>query len=243
MDVFADADSWTGQPFKLGSPEHLLMLTVVVVAQVLLIKRFRPADDDTKRKVRLALVGALWSQEASYHAWRLLNGTWTRKQMLPLHLCSVEVWMGGLMLLTRSYRLYEYVYFGALVGAIMAVVTPDAGPFGFPHYRFFQFFVSHGLIAAAPLWMTFGEGFRPTARSLGRAIVGTVAYAGVVNLVNRKLGSNYMFVNRKPETRSVLDALPPWPGYLPYMAGAVIAAFTALWAPWALVGLSQPTRS
>jgi hypothetical integral membrane protein (TIGR02206 family) len=239
MNVFADAEHWTGAEFRLGREEHLLALTLIVIFEVLLLNRMRDADPATRRNVRWALVAALWAQEVSYHIWRLSTRTWTPRQMLPLHLCSVMVWVGGLAMLTRSYRLYEYVYFAALAGAGLALATPDIGRFGFPHYRFFQFFVSHGLIINAPLWLTFVEGFRPSAASLGRALLGTGAWASGVFWVNRRLGSNYMFVNRKPETASALDALPPWPRYLPIMAGAVAGLFALLYAPWAIRGASK----
>lgn len=234
MNVFADADDWTGGPFELGSAEHLLILTLVVLFQVLLLGRFRNASDEAKRNVRWGLVAALWAQEVSYHIWRLSIGTWTPTQMLPMHLCSVAVWLGGVLLLTRSYQLYEVIYFAALTGASIALATPDIGPFGAPHYRFFQFFVSHGLILSAPLWMTFVEGFRPRQGSVLRAFGTLAAWGGACFAVNRKLGSNYLFVSRKPDTASALDALPPWPRYLPVMGAGVFGFFALLYAPWAI---------
>lgn len=234
MNVFADAEHFAGRRFELFGPDHLLALTLVVLWQVLLIKRFRGAGPAARAWMRRAIVGVLWTQEASYHLWRAATGTWRKEEMLPLHLCSAGVWAGGIMLLTRSYLLYEFCYFGALVGASIALLTPDIGRFGAPHFRFVQFFVSHGLILTAPLWMTFVEGFRPRPRSLGRAIVGTAGYAALVFAANRRLGSNYMFLNRKPATASPLDALPPWPRYLVPMAGAVAGLFALLYSPWAI---------
>lgn len=232
MDVFAR--DWDGPAFELFGREHLLALTLVVVAQVVLVWRFRRADAATQRSVRWALVAALWSQEIGYHVWRLSVGTWTPREMLPLHLCSQAVWLGGVMLLTRNQRLYEYVYFAALAGAVMALATPDAGRYGFPHYRFWQFFVSHGLIMAAPVWMTFGEGRRPGPDSLGRAVAATLASGLAVLPLNLRLGANYMFTARKPDSASLLDRLPPWPRYLPVMSALVAAAYGALYAPWAV---------
>lgn len=226
--VFADAEHWTGPAFRLGSASHLGILTVVVLFQVLVLDRFGDADEHTKRRVRLLLVTALWGQELAYHGWRLATRTWSAREMLPLHLCSVAVWLCGLTLLTRNQRLYEHSYFLALTGAAMGLATPDIGRFGFPHFRFFQFFASHGLILTAPLWMTLAEGRRPGPGALRRAILTTSAHAAGAYLVNRRLGSNYMFVNRKPSTRSALDRLPAWPGYVPIM-GAAVAGLFALW--------------
>lgn len=225
---------WTGPPFELFGRDHLLALTLVATALVVLTWRFARADEATKRSVRWGLVAALWAQEVSYHVWRLTAGTWTVKEMLPLHLCSQAVWVGGLMLLARSRRLYEYVYFAALAGGGMALATPDAGRYGWPHYRFWQFFVSHGLIVAAPVWLTFGERMRPKASSVLRAAAITAASGLAVLPLNRRIGSNYMFTARKPESASLLDRLPPWPRYLPIMGALVLAAYGVLYAPWAI---------
>lgn len=240
MNVFAGAERWDGPEFQLFGPEHRTALVLLVIVDVLLIKRFRAAGPEARRRMRAALTGTLWAQEISYHIWRAATRTWTPKELLPLHLCSVAVWASGLMLLTRSYRLYEVIYFIALTGGTIALLTPDAGRFGFPHYRFVQFFASHGLTVLAPLWMTFVEGYRPTGRSLVTTSAGVLLYGAGVFAINRRVGSNYLFVNRKPDTRSPLDLLPPWPGYLPIMAAAVLGLFGALYAPWAIADARRP---
>lgn len=232
MNPFADAEHWQGDSFRAGSRAHLAILTLVVLFQVLLLDRFGDADEATKRRVRQGLVVALWGQELGYHAWRLATRTWSPREMLPLHLCSVAVWAGGVSLLTRNQRLFDHTYFVALTGALIGLATPDIGRFGAPHYRFFQFFVSHGLLLTSSLWLARGEKMRPSRGAVGRAFLGTALHAGVAFAVNRKLGSNYMFVNRKPATASVLDRLPGWPGYLPLMGGAVAVLFTLFALPF-----------
>lgn len=224
---------WDGAPFELFGREHLLALTLVVVVQVVLVWRFRRADAATRRSARWAITAALWSQEVGYHVWRRSIGTWNVAEMLPLHLCSQAVWLGGAMLLTRSHRLYDYVYYVALAGAAMALATPDAGRYGWPHYRFCQFFASHGLIALAPVWMTFVEGMRPSPSSAARAAAATIASGLALVPLNLRLGSNYMYSARRPDSASLVDHLPPWPRSLPVMGALVVAAYGLLYAPWA----------
>jgi len=234
VQFVADASSFEGGEFELFGEPHLIALTLVVLAQVLLAKTMKDASPVARGRVRVGLAAGLVAQEVSYHAWRLATGTWTAREMVPLHLCSVAVWFGAAMLALRNQTLYDHLYYVATFGATIALLTPDIGRFGFPHYRFFQFFVSHGLVLGAPWWMTFVEGFRPSRGSLLKAMAGTVVHGAGAYLVNRRLGSNYLFVSRKPATSSVLDKLPDWPGYLPYVAAAVFAAYGALALPWAL---------
>jgi hypothetical integral membrane protein (TIGR02206 family) len=66
------------------------------------------------------------------------------------------------MLITKNCLIYEFAYLIGIAGALQAVLTPDLGQYAFPHYRYFQVFISHGLIIISALYMTIVEGFRPT---------------------------------------------------------------------------------
>jgi len=84
------------------------------------------------------------------------------------------VWLGGYMLVSKNYLVYEFAYFLGIGGALQALFTPDLGIYGYPHYRFFQTFISHGLIFTSAIYMTTVEGFRPTWKSVLRVMVITI---------------------------------------------------------------------
>ncbi|WP_040157540.1 YwaF family protein [Nigerium massiliense] len=236
------ARDYTGGRFVTFSASHWAALAVLALCIAALVTVGRRLGESGRRRVLVGIVVVLWGTELSYHAWRALSGTWTPKEMLPLHLCSVLVWASGFLLLTGNRRLYELSYFWGLAGATQALLTPDIGVYGFPHYRFFQFFVTHGLIVATAVWFTAVEAYRPTWASWRRALVTLVCYGVVVFGVNTVVGSNYLFLNRKPSSRSVLDLLPAWPGYLPYLVGMVVIAFTLFYLPWAIAD-ARATRA
>ena len=54
-----------------------------------------------------------------------------------------------------------------------------------------------------------------------------------IYFVNSALGSNYLMINYKPDTPSLLDLLPEWPVYILYMEliGVIIVLF--LYFPFA----------
>jgi len=161
-------------------------------------------------------------------------GTWNIQTMLPLHLCSLMVWFGALMLITKSYRVYEFMYLLGIGAAIQALLTPSIGIYGFPHFFFFQYFLSHGLVITSAIYMTVVEKFRPTWKSLLRVAIWTNIYVIIIYFVNRYLGSNYLMLNGKPTTPSLLDLLPPWPIYILYMEAIGIITFLILYLPFAI---------
>lgn len=224
MEQFFAGD-YPGPAFEFLGAAHVGALAVLFLLNLFLI-RFRYASDRTKTSIRWMLALILWGNEFAWHYWNYAVGKWTIQTMLPLHLCSVLVWTGALMLVTKNYRIYEFMYFMGIGGAIQALATPDLGIYGFPHFRFFQTFISHGLIITSAIYMTVVEGFRPTWKSMIRVAVWMNLYAVIVYFINDAIGSNYLMINRKPDTPSLLDLLPEWPLYILYMEA--IGAVTVL---------------
>ena len=220
-----------GEPFRLFDARHIAALAVTGTAITALLAAGRRMGPDGRRRTRRVLAGALAGQELAYHAWRARSGTWSIREMAPLHLCSVLVW-GGVAALLRPSRLSDDIlWYWGVSGAPQALLTPDLNGWGYPHFRFVQSFGSHGLVLAVPLWMVFVEGRRPRPGAGVRAFGVLLAYAAVVFGVNRRLGSNYLFVNRKPDSAPLLDGLPEWPGYLPIVVVIGAGVFALVWVP------------
>ncbi len=99
------------------------------------------------------LANVLIVDEALWHLWNWTTGQWSIETTLPLHLCSILVFMSAILLVNKSYGLYEFVYLLGIAGASQALLTPDAGAYGFPHFRFFQGIISHGSIVTAAIYM------------------------------------------------------------------------------------------
>jgi hypothetical integral membrane protein (TIGR02206 family) len=224
---------YTDPAFEFLGAAHLGALAFLILLNLYLI-RFRYASDTTKGAIRWFLALILFVNEIAWHYWNYVTGRWTIQTMLPLHLCSLLVWTGALMLVSKNYRIYEFMYFMGIAGAIQALATPDLGTFGFPHFRFFQTFLSHGLIVTSAIYMTVVEGLRPTWKSMVRVAIWTNLYALVVFFINSAIGSNYLMINHKPDLPSLLDLLPPWPVYILYMELIGVISILLLYLPFAL---------
>jgi hypothetical integral membrane protein (TIGR02206 family) len=230
MDKFFARD-YTGTPFFFMGVAHLAVLLAIILLNLYLL-RFKSKDEATRTKVRWSMAIILWANEIGWHVWNHAVGQWNVQTMIPLHVCSVLVWLGGYMLVSKNYIIYELTYFLGIAGALQALLTPDLGLYGFPHYRFFQTFISHGLIVTSAIYMTTVEGFRPTWKSILRVTVIANIYMALVFFLNQAIGSNYMYINRKPDTASLLDMLPAWPGYIPYVELIGLFMFLLLYLPF-----------
>lgn len=223
--------------FTLFGPAHLSALVLIGAVGVLLpLWVRRRSSAASRRRVAHVLAGLLVGQE--------LLKIWMDTQLygfplaerLPLHLCGVAVFLTAVVLVRRTYRLYEIIYFWGLGGTLQAVLTPELH-FGFPHPIFLNFFVSHGLIIVGVLYATVVFRLRPSHGSIWRAILVTLVYAVLITPVNVVLKTNYLFLMHKPERASLIDYLGPWPWYIPLMGVVGLAFFYIYYAPFAVLDL------
>jgi hypothetical integral membrane protein (TIGR02206 family) len=237
MEQFFTRD-YTGAPFELFGPPHLAFLALLILACAL-VCLFRDRYSPRQRTFfRWFLAIWLVVNELAFHAWNIYYGLWSIQTHLPLHICSLMVFASAYMLITRNYTVYEFSYFIGIGAAIQALLTPDAGIYGFPHFRFFQTLTAHGLIVFSAVYMTAVEKFRPYPKSLLRVAAGTNFYMAIIFVVNSLLGSNYLYIMHKPETASLIDILGPWPWYILSIEGLGAAICLILYLPFFLQDLA-----
>lgn len=228
MTDFIDKD-WSGNPFEVFGLPHLVMLALIALVTVVAVRWGTGASEDARRRFRFTVVVAHASNTALWHLWNVSIGRWSPQILLPLHLCSVMGLVSMTAMLTRYRLLAQLLWLLGFGGAIQALLTPEVLPWGFPHYRFFETFISHGAIVLSACWLVFVEGFRPTWGWMWRSWLLLHAYGLVVFGINSWLGSNYLFINRKPDFETVLDLLPSWPYYLFALEGLVVIIMLLAW--------------
>ncbi len=222
--------------FSVPHIAALVLVLLICFCLYLLRNRFSPQQRIFFRYFAAVL---LLTNELSYHAWNIYSGLWSAQTMLPLNICSVLVFASAYMLAARSYPAYEFCYFLGIGAASQVLVNPDLGVIQYPHFLFFQTSISHGLVVIAAIYMTVIEKFRPYPKSLLKVAVGMNTYLLLMAVVNRWLGSNYLFIARKPETPTLLDWLGPWPWYILGMEALGAAIAGALYLPFFLQDLAR----
>lgn len=219
--------------FEFFGFAHIAAMGVILAVPIVLTLVVKWLDSAKAiQAICYAFAGVIAVNEVLNWSYRLIEvgvHEFVREYM-PLHVCGITVFAVVVMLVFRRQTAYEIAYFWGLVGATNAVVTPQL-EFGFPQYRFFQYFIAHGGIVAAALFATWGLGMRPTARSVLRVFVLLNVLAVVLIGVNLMLGSNYMFLCQPPVTRSPFFFLP-WPWYLLFLDGIALALFYVLFIPF-----------
>ncbi len=224
--------NYTGGAFKLFGTGHIIFLLLDLAIILFLIFGWKNPTEKAKKTVSYVLAAILFIWESAFHIWSLEIGTWSLTYHLPLHVCSIMVWASIIMLLTWNYRIYEFAYFIGMGGALQAVLTPEAGIYGLPHFRAFQTLIVHSTLVIVPIFMTTIVGYRPTWKSFLRVAVYTNVYMVIVYIINLLLGSNYLYLMHKPETASLLDVMGPWPWYILALEAMGFALFFIFYLPF-----------
>lgn len=208
------------QPFGAS---HGLAVAASLVAGIVLVRWFRCPEVSASNKLRMRRMMAVllcvavaldpilaWLryQDAPATAWRLILSN-----SLPIHLCDVVSLLLAWALISGSQRIAETGYFWSLVGTTQGLLTP-ALVFDWHSPEYYGFFVQHGGAPVAAMVLVFGLGLGPQPGYFVRMLWWSWGYMLVAFALNLWLGSNYGFINGKPETASLLDRMGPWPYYL-----------------------------
>ncbi len=181
--------------------------------------------------IRLIIIVSLWFIWVYLRIWRIQHDMFSVSENLPIHLCGFSSLLIPFMLINRNHKFYEVMYYWGMGGATQSMLTPTVER-GFPHFLYFEFFFTHGMIIAGVLYATFVFRFSPTFKGLVRTWVITALLLIPIGLINMVLDSNYFFVAGKPDTPSLLDFLGPWPWYLIPLSGVAFIMFIVFWIPF-----------
>lgn len=230
-------------PFVLFGTDHALaMLTIALICATLPAAVRFAASETTARAVGGVVGAALLAQEIAQIGLRVFAYDEPLLQNLPLHLCGVATFLVAFMLLRRSYAAFEVAYFWGLGGALQAIVTPDLSD-AFPSPLYLAFFISHGLLILGVVYAAVVYRFRPTLQSVFKAIGITFAYAALMLPVNLVLGTNYLYLSRKPEHASLIDYLGAWPWYVPALIAIGVLSCIVCYMPFGVAAYVSSRRT
>ncbi|EWG10254.1 TIGR02206 family membrane protein [Cytobacillus firmus] len=235
------SQDYSAFPFVFFSASHIVMIVLFAAVSALLFI-FRKGLYRHDRKFRLYMFLLLFILELLYHLWLYHGGKWDISFTLPLQLCSISLILCLLLLASKSKAVFQIVYYIGVTGAIMAILTPELF-LGFPHFRYFQFFITHNLIVWTCLYFVFVHQFRPTGKGLFQSFIFLNLCAAAAFFANKLTGGNYMFLSRKPENNSLLDYFGPYPYYIITLEIAALFLFSLLLLPFKMIGKNKAGKA
>ena len=162
------------------------------------------------------------------HTRNIINGYWNPVDNIPLHLCSISNFIACFILfvpkISKESKFFEFLYYAGIIGAFQAFFTPQINNFDGSNYEYIEWYLSHIGIMLLPIYMLKNLGFRLTKFSWLRVVVYLNILLIIVMPINYFIGSNYMYVNARPEVNNPL-IIGEWPIYI-FFWEIIIIIFT-----------------
>ena len=162
------------------------------------------------------------------HTRNIINGYWNPVDNIPLHLCSISNFIACFILfvpkISKENKFFEFLYYAGIIGAFQAFFTPQINNFDGSNYEYIEWYLSHIGIMLLPIYMLKNLGFRLTKFSWLRVVLYLNILLIIVMPINYFVGSNYMYVNGKPQVNNPL-IIGEWPIYI-FFWEIIIIIFT-----------------
>ncbi|MBB6448422.1 putative integral membrane protein (TIGR02206 family) [Geomicrobium halophilum] len=234
-----------GPGFTWLGTAHIMVIVSLIVACMFIIVTRRWWQDRPQRQnaFRFSCVGIFVVGEILLQVWYIQAGVWDASFALPLHLSSIAWIAASFMLITRGRTWFEITFFAGVGSAFLTILTPDVGNYGFPHFRFFHFFITHALVIVAVVYMLAVENMQLRFRSVFKVWLYLNGYAAMIVPFNFWVDGNYMYLMDKPSGPSPFDWLGPWPYYIFSLQAVALFVFIVMYGIYRSVISAGSKRS
>jgi len=210
--------------------EYFTTILVITLMGVLLIRYGRGKDKETQWRVLRILSYVISFAVIMNGIIEIMLGRFDLSEDLPLIFCNLIALFLPIYTYYRKQFLFDVLYYIILAGAIQSVSTPSI-ELSLPFYDTIKFWIVHGGLIIFILFIIFLIKTWPTFKGIMHAFLFVQVYVVLIIGINYLLGANYLFLNEKPQTASILDLLGDWPYYILIMDVLLIPYFGILYLP------------
>ena len=184
----------TFRSFELFSPTHLIWIALVILSSIWVFTIYKKFDDTKKRKVYVILTVLMLADELLKYIITLATNQFLW-QFLPLHLCSINLFVCLWHTIKPNPLCKEILYALCIPGAIIAFVSPAWQPLPLWNFMHLHSGTVHLFLLLYSL-LILADGYRPQIRNLPKVLL----FLGVVAVfaygINKVLDTNFLFLMR-----------------------------------------------
>ena len=188
------------------------LFSLVFISIPLILARF--LNKSQKRMISYIMGGLLIIDFFAENIGYIAAGTWDIQYNLPIQLCGISSLICCVLpFIKNKKKLFEFVYYTGIIGGVMAILTPQMNYFDGTIRYYLNFYVSHSLIIALPIFMFLHLDMRLPRLSWFKLWINLNILMAIIMPINFLLDSNYMYVNAPPEVDNPL-VIGDWPYYI-----------------------------
>jgi len=188
------------------------LFSLLFISVPLILARFL----NRRQKIQVTyLIGAIMIIDfITENGGYIMSGTWDIQYNLPIQLCGISSLICCVLpFIKKKDKLFQFVYYTGVIGGIMAILTPQMNYFDGSLRYYLNYYVSHSLIIALPVFMFLHLDLKLPKFSWFKIWIHLNILMAIIMPINFLLDSNYMYVNAPPEVINPL-VIGEWPYYL-----------------------------
>lgn len=184
-----------GVGFTLFGKIHLVWLLAFVVTAVTLSAIYRRLSLKPRNIMRITVACLIIANEIFKVVCLLIGGRYN-PSYLPLHLCSVNIFLILFHIFKRSKLIENFLYVFCIPASIIALLTPSWVSLPLANFMHIHSFTVHILLGVYPIMLIVGKDIRPTVKYAPKCILLLLALSAVALVVNLLFDTNFMFLMR-----------------------------------------------
>ncbi len=223
LDMSKSATMWTVHHAIL-----VFFALAAIIGTLYLAVKVRAKENE--KQIKYIFIGALLILELAYHIhnWTApIDIRLERGLSVPLHVCSFAVFLNIALLYTNSKKIFNYAFIFGTIGGFMAMFMPNSLGYTYLNFRYYHFIILHSIILAVPIYYYKAYNYRIDYKTLLYVFRNIVVVGIVVYILNGFLGTNYWFINYRPD--NVYSWFPNWNVYILTFTATVFFTMNVLY--------------
>ena len=187
-----------GIGFSLFGPLHLFWLVLMIATAIICCRLYKNGNEKRRKTIRITFAVLLLLNEIFKHAMLLIGDSWMLKY-LPLHLCSINIFLIIYHAFRPNKTLGTFLYTVCIPAAVAAMLFPTWTCLPFLNFIHLHSFTVHILLAVYPMMLLSGGDIVRDIRKVPHCIGILLIMAAINFAVNLALDNNFMFLMYAPE--------------------------------------------
>lgn len=222
-----------GVGFKIFDTVHLIWLGAFALMTVLCSLHYRRLDEKGRSMWRKVLAVLLVLDEVYKQAFLIIGGRWGA-EYLPLHLCSVNIFLAAYHAFRPGKLIGNFLYTVCIPGALAALLFPSWTALPPANFMHIHSFTVHALLALYPIVLTAAGEIRPEVKCLPKCIGILLVMAGIAWVINPLLDANFFFMAEAGEGNPLYWFEQNWGNHLLGFPVLVSAIILVMHSPWVI---------
>lgn len=222
-----------GLGFSLFGGVHLLWLGLFAVITLGCCLHYRCLGQTGRGVWRKVVAALLVANELYKQVCLIVGGTWL-PEYLPLHLCSVNIFLIAYHAFRPGGLSGNFLYTVCIPGALAALLFPSWSALPVWNFMHIHSFTVHMLLALYPIVLTAAGDIRPDVKYVPKCIGILLVMALIAWIINPLLDANFFFMAQAGEGNPLFWFEQSWGNHLYGFPVLVTAIVLVMHGPWVI---------